>query len=116
MSNIIEWLERVSLEEGYYTVNQLIEYVKGKPTITVKLSELKWVLTDTKLNKKRVAKAVIEGFPIIVKKTKDGRLAILDGHHRTTKALQENHTTIKAVLITEADLVKLKKQNKDTPW
>lgn len=116
MSNIIEWLERASLEEGYYTVDQLIEYVKGKPTITVKLSELKWVFEDTKFNKKRVAKAVIDGFPIIVKKTKDGRLAILDGYHRTAKAFQENRTTIEAVLVTEADLVKLKKQNKDIPW
>lgn len=93
---------------GSYTVAELLEYAKTKPVVTVNISELTWMFDTGRINKRRVAGVVIEGFPIIVTRQANGKLVTLDGFHRTYKAWQEGQTTIKAVIMTTQDLNKLK--------
>ena len=91
-----------------YTVDQLIEYVKGKPVIEVNLDELRWQYPHDRISKKRLAKIEIDGYPIIVERLDSKTLRTLDGFHRAYKAIKEGRTTIKAVLLTKQDFVNLK--------
>lgn len=92
-----------------YTVDQLIKYAETLPVITVQLSELEWQYPHDRISKKRLAGIVIDGFPVIVTRRTDGTLVTLDGFHRAYKALKEGRKTIKARMITPADIEKLNK-------
>jgi hypothetical protein len=113
MNGLKRWLERVSSEQhsGGYTVDELIAYAKGKPTISVDLNELKWQYPHDRISKKRLEKIVIDGFPIIVYRDAEGTLKTLDGFHRAYKAIKEGRKQIKATLMTDTDLAILKKQS-----
>lgn len=102
---------RTITKENYqtsYTVDELLEYVKGKPVITVDLEELRWQYPHDRISKKRIEKVVIDGWPIVVARDKDGDLYTLDGFHRAYKALKEGRKTIQAYLITDKDFAVLK--------
>lgn len=92
-----------------YTVDDLIEYAKGRPTIDLSLKELEHQYPHDRISKKRIDKVVIEGFPIIVKQDSDGDWFTLDGFHRAYKALKRGDTTIKAIVITDKDIAILNK-------
>lgn len=91
-----------------YTIDELIEFAKTKPVISVNVSDLTWMYATGRINKQRVGDVVIDGFPIIVIKRPNGKLVTLDGFHRTYKAWKEGRNKIEAVMLTEADLQKLK--------
>lgn len=105
----MQFCKTISQEShGSYTVDELIEYAKGKPVTSVDLEELRWQYPHDRISKKRLDRIVIDGFPIIVMRDADGTLKTLDGFHRAYKAIKESRKTIQAVLITEADLRKLR--------
>jgi hypothetical protein len=107
--NVMQFCKTISQEShGSYTVDELIEYAKGKPVTSVDLEELRWQYPHDRISKKRLDRIVIDGFPIIVMRDADGTLKTLDGFHRAYKAIKEGRKTIQAVLITEADLRKLR--------
>ncbi len=95
-------------EGGSYTVDELIQYAKNKQVIEVELKELQWMYDNPRLNKRRIAKVIIDGYPIIVTHTKDGKLVTLDGFHRAYKAIQEGREYIEAIYISRNELEKLK--------
>lgn len=107
--NVMQFCKSISQEaQGSYTVDELIEYAKGRPVVTIDLEELRWQYPHDRISKKRLANIVIDGFPIIVTRDADGTLKTLDGFHRAYKALKEGRTTIQAVEITAYDLKKLR--------
>lgn len=108
--NIFKMVQTFSLEQhNTYTVNQLLEYVKGKPVIEIDLEKLKWQYPHDRISKKRLDGIVIDGWPIIVELLDDGDYRTLDGFHRAYLAIREGRTKIKAYLITDKDIAKLNK-------
>lgn len=106
--NIKKFCNRISLESyTSYTVDDLLEYVKGKPTFDLDLDKLKWQYPHDRISKKRLAGIVIDGFPIIVEALDDGDYRTLDGFHRAYVAIKEGRRNIKAYLITEKDIAVL---------
>ena len=110
---MLAMLKQTSNESARYTVDELIAYAKGKATVDIDLSELEWQYPHARISKVRLAKIVIDGFPIIVTRRADGSLATLDGFHRTYKAIKEGRKTIKGVVITEQDQTKLNRAAKE---
>lgn len=103
--NLFDFCKSISIEVyNTYTVDDLLNYVKGKPTINVDLKELAWQYPHDRISKKRITNVVIDGWPIIVYRDKDGTLKTLDGFHRAYKAIKEGRSQIKAYLITDRDI------------
>lgn len=86
------------------TVEQLQTYAKGKPVVNIKLSELKHQYPHDRISKKRLDAVTIDGFPIIALRRSDGTLVTVDGFHRAYKAITQGHSSIKGVILSEADM------------
>jgi hypothetical protein len=94
----------VTHDNKRYSVNKLLDIVKHKPTTTVNVDDLKWILKYTKLDKERVRKANIK-HPIIITKWKS-KWVILDGAHRLQKAVNTNTTHLQAKEVHSDELNK----------
>lgn len=104
-------------ESGYfqhngnkYDINKIFKIVSKKPSRKYHTSDLKWILKHTRTYKNRVIKADLN-VPIIVTKFQ-GKLLVVDGVHRLTKAIDENNKLILGKYITkqELELTKLSKR------
>jgi len=79
------------------TISEVLDLLKDEPVVNIKLEDLVHI-KDLSLHDDRVADADLS-CPIIVTE-KDGRyIAILDGHHRRRKALDQKRTFICAKIL-----------------
>jgi hypothetical protein len=69
----------------------------------VKVSDLVWILSETKVDQDRVTKADTR-FPLIVLQEHSGRLVVLDGVHRLTKLMRQYTQFARCFIVTETDL------------
>lgn len=88
-------------------VDSLIEVAKDKPTKQVSVGSLDWILAHTDVNPTRVREADL-GIPIILSNFK-GKLAVIDGAHRLTRAKQEGIEKLPTKYVTRKELMGLSK-------
>lgn len=87
-----------------YKIDDLIDHIKDKSTIQLNLNELKWAMDGVVPDAKRVDRSVVDSYPIIVTRFRDGRYVTLDGFHRALKAVKEGRVSIEAYPVTEDEL------------
>lgn len=85
-----------------YDLNKLLKRVDNKEVTDYDVSELKWVLKDTKVKAERVTKADLSK-PILVTKWHK-KLVAVDGAHRLTKAVQQKVKQLPGKYVTKEDL------------
>lgn len=85
-----------------YRVNDLLKSTENSKVTKYNVSELQWMLSYTKLDKKRISKANLK-YPILVTKL-DDQLVVIDGAHRLSKAVDEKIKTLPGKLVTQKQL------------
>lgn len=86
-----------------YDIEKAFELARTLPTQRFKVKDLKWVLAYDTPDPERVSRADLSA-PILVALDKTGRLTVIDGLHRLTKAVQEGHTRIMGKYIEPSKL------------
>ncbi|WPK39131.1 hypothetical protein Cassandra_0455 [Pseudomonas phage Cassandra] len=89
-----------------YRLDDIFRSTEHAPVESVKIKDLTWILRYTKLAPSRV-KAADVSIPIIVYKD-NGKLYVIDGAHRLTKARDNKNITINAKYISKQQLDKAK--------
>jgi hypothetical protein len=90
-----------------YDLNKVLKAVDEQPVEKYRVSELKWILKHTSVDKERVKKAN-KRTPILVTKWKN-KLVVLDGAHRLTKAVENGDSELSGKYVTKEVLKKAKK-------
>lgn len=87
-----------------YSLNKVLKLVDDKSVTDYDVSDLKWVLKHTTVERDRVEAADLSK-PILVTKWED-KLVAIDGAHRLTKAVEDDVKTLPGKLVSKADLKK----------
>lgn len=95
-----------------YRVDDLIELTKDKPVYNIPVDQLIWIFDYSTPDEARVLRADLNVPIIIVQEKIDNgqELVVLDGLHRVARASRLKKTTIRARLITPAELKTLKER------
>jgi hypothetical protein len=114
-----EGAAKVPYREGGSIIHDGVEYdfdavmsiAEKLPTEQCPVDKLSWVLKYDTADKNRTNKADIS-FPLIVAKSVDNKLTVIDGLHRLNKAVRENVKTlpIKYIKSTELKSARLNKK------
>lgn len=86
----------------HYDLNVLFKLVENKPIKTVLIDHLVWQL-DRKLDPARIDRVDLS-YPILITEDPDGFILIVDGEHRTHKAIESGLRDIQAKQITPEEL------------
>lgn len=88
-------------------VDSLIEIAKDKPTKQISVGSLDWILKHTDVDPTRAKEADLAA-PIILSNFK-GKLAVIDGAHRLTKAVNEGVEKLPTKYVTREEILGLDK-------
>ena len=91
-----------------YDLNHLLKITDGSEIHDIPLDQLKWILDWDDADPKRV-KSADKSAPILVTWWSDEeedthKLVVLDGLHRTTRALKDGDEYIQGIYVDEDDL------------
>ena len=88
-----------------YDLNTVFKYVDRNIVTKVAVSELAWVLPRTMIDEDRLKKVDLT-IPILVTMDTKKRIAVIDGAHRLTKAVNEGVLSLPAKWVSKTILKK----------
>ena len=88
-----------------YDLNIVLQCVAYSRVTKVAISELAWILPHTFVDTDRVEKANLK-IPILVTMDSKNRVAVIDGAHRVTKAVDEGVIALPAKWVSKSMLKK----------
>ena len=86
-----------------YDFDKVLAIAETKPTKQCAVSKLAWVLAYDKSNTTRLKNADIS-VPIVITKSNNGKLTVIDGLHRLAKAVKNKIETLPVKCITNDEL------------
>jgi len=87
-----------------YDLNTIFDISENYLPVTLKVSDLEWILEFTDIDNDRLEKADYT-IPILVS-ILDGRFVVIDGIHRLKKAINEEIIELQCKLLSDTDLNK----------
>ena len=86
-----------------YDFDKVLAIAETKPIKQCPVNKLKWVLSYDKPDINRLKNADIS-FPIVITKSNNGKLTVIDGLHRLAKAVDSNIKSLPVKYITSGEL------------
>ncbi len=88
-----------------YDLNTILKCVDKNNITKVAVSDIIWILPYTTVDPKRLEKVDLKA-PLLLTLSKENKVAVIDGAHRLTKAVNENVSSLPAKWVSKTILKK----------